>query len=132
NMRKAHRAAIETHVEAVVLLALLAVAALAAGPARIHGDALAKLNARDLAADPRDRAGDFVAENHRLLQPHGAEAAVEVIMQVGATDASGLDADLDLTGSKRRGCHALDAKVLGRVEHGGAHGSSSRVQSTLH
>src|SRR6185295_8100967 len=107
-----HRAAIEAHVEAVLLLALRAIAAGAAGSARVDGDTLAGLHARDLGADTRDRARDLMTEDHRLLQPHGAEAAVEIVVQVGAANAAGLDAHLDLVRAERRNRDMLDAKIL--------------------
>ena len=84
-----------------MLLALQAVAAAAARAARIDGDALAGLDAVDLRADAADRAGDLVAEDHRLLQPHGAEPAVEIVVQVRAADAAGLDAHLDVVRAHR-------------------------------
>ena len=40
-----------------------------------------------------------MAENHRLLETDRAEAAVLVVMQVGAADAACREADFDLTRS---------------------------------
>jgi predicted secreted protein len=95
-MGEPHRAAVKQHVEAVLLLALGAVAAGVARPARVHRDPHAGLDGRDLGADARHHAGDLVTEDHRLLQPHRAEAAVVIVVQVGAADAAGLDTDLHL------------------------------------
>src|SRR2546423_15034498 len=120
-MRKAHRAAVEVHVEAVVLLAFLAVGALPARPARGDGNTLPSPDAPDFGADARDRAGDLVAEDHRLLQPHRSEATVEIVMQIGAADAAGLDAHLDVARAKWRRSDLLDAQIFCRMEHRRAH-----------
>src|SRR5262249_18264607 len=50
-------------------------------------------------------------------------AAVIIVVQVGAADAAGLDAHLDLVRPERRDRDRLDAQVLGGIQHGGAHGS---------
>ena len=60
------------------------------------------VHAGDLAADLVDRAGDLVPERHRLLQPDGAEAAVMVVVQVGAADAAGFDPNPDIARPERR------------------------------
>src|SRR3712207_7323345 len=54
-----------------------------------RSDPHAGLHARDLGPDLLDRAGDLVPQRHRLPYPHRAEAAVVVVMQVGAADAAG-------------------------------------------
>ena len=82
-VRVAHGAAVVAHVQAMVLQALLAVPAQTAGPARADGDAL---GGREWRVGPGlgDDAGDLVAQHHRLLDVHGAEAAGLVAVQVGA------------------------------------------------
>ena len=50
------------------------------------------------APDRLDRARDLVAENHRLANPHRAEAAMVEVVQIGAADAAGFDGHLDLAG----------------------------------
>ena len=62
-----------------------------------------------------------MAQHHRLAQPHRAEAAMLVVVQVGAADAAVADADADLAraGLERR--MVLDAEVLRRVDDDGAH-----------
>ena len=44
---------------------------------------------RDAGADRLDDAGHLVAQHHRLLDAHGAEAAVLEVVQVRAADAAG-------------------------------------------
>ena len=63
-----------------------------------------------------------MAEDHRLAQPHGAEAAVVEVVQVGAADAAGLDRDLDLAGAGGLGRALLDAQILRGMDDDGAHG----------
>ena len=102
DMREAHRATVEPHVEALVLPPLQAIAAVIAGHARTDRDAVADLDSPRLRADRFDDAGDFVAENHRFLQPHGAEAAVVVIVEIRAADAAESDAHADILRAERR------------------------------
>ena len=77
-----------------------------------------------LGADRLDDARDLVAEDHRLAQPHGAEAAVVVIVQVGAADAAEGDPHANLARAERRNGASLDPEVLGGVGDDGAHGDS--------
>src|SRR6185369_7352585 len=114
------------------LQAFLAIAAGAARPARVHGDALAYLDACDLRADARHRTGDLVAEDHRLLEPHRAEAAVVVIVQVGAADAARLDAHFDIARAQCRDCNLLDAEILYGMQYCGAHRVLSRLAAPLY
>ena len=122
DVRERHGAAVEAHVQALVRQALEAVGAGAAGTARRDGDAVADREALDAFPECDDPAGDLVAEDHRLAQPHGAEAAVVEVVQVGAADAAGLDRDLDLAGAGGLGRALLDAEILGGMDDDGAHG----------
>ncbi len=63
----------------------------------------------------------LVPQDHRLAQPHGAEAALLVVMQVRAADAAGADADLHLAGPGRFGRDRLDAQVAGGVDDDSLH-----------
>ena len=103
-------------------MALTAVAAGLARHARVDRDARAGGEIRHLGADLLDHAGDLVPERHRLLDPHGAEAAVVVVVQVRAADAARRDADADLVRSRRHDGDVLDPQVLGRVDDDAAHG----------
>ena len=72
-------------------------------------------------AERHDPARHLVAEDHRLAQPHGAEAAMVEVVQVGAADAPGLDRYLDFAGARCLGVALLDAQVLRGVDDDGAH-----------
>ena len=122
DMREAHCAAEEAHVQALVLQAVLAIAAGAAGDAGIDGDELADLDRADARADRADRAGNLVAEDHRLLQAHGAEAAMEEIVQVRPAYAAGGDVDTDVALAEIFVRDLLEAEILRRVEDAGFHG----------
>ena len=74
-----------------------------------------------------DMAGDLVAEDHRLPQPHRAEAAVAVVVQVRTADAAGREPDADLAGTGRRDLAGLDAQVLGGMNDDRAHGWPHRT-----
>ena len=122
-MGKPHRAAVETHIEAMLLQAGLAEAALAAGQAGVDRDAHAGFQRLNAAAGFLDNAGRFMAENQRLLQADRAEPAMLVIMQVRAADAAGLDANFHLAGAGAGsgGADRFDAQVMRRMDDGGAH-----------
>jgi hypothetical protein len=132
DMGHRHGAAIEAHVEALVRQAAQAEAAMPAGAARVHGDAVARFHACHVRRHFGDRAGDLMAEDHRLAHAHGAEAAMVVIMQVGAADAARLDAHGDLAGAERLDGALLDPQIFRRVDHDRAHGKRpySILQST--
>ena len=121
DVREAHRAAEEAHVEAVPRLALEAVFAVAAGVAGVDGHFVADGDAGDLGPDRRDFAGDLVAWDQRLADADRAEAAVLIIMKVGAADAAVADADVDVARAEGRVVDLADAEVAGAVDDGGAH-----------
>ena len=121
HMREAHRAAVEAHVEAMILFALETISAMVAGPARIDRDARPGLDAFHVRADGLHDARDFVAKDHRLAQPHRAEAAVVVIVQVGTADAAEGDAHADVARAEPGDFRLLDPQVLRRVGDHSAH-----------
>ena len=84
--------------------------------------------ARPETPSPSDRigAGHLVAEDHRLAHADRAEAAVVVVVQIGAADAAGLDGDLDLSGPGSLRLALLDAQVLGGMNDNGFHGAILR------
>ena len=84
------------------MLAALAIEALTAGMAGIDRDRLADFEARHALPDHLDGAGDLVAEDHRLAHAHHTEAAVLVVVQVGATNSAGADPHLHLAGTDGR------------------------------
>ena len=117
HVRKAHRASEEAHVEALMARSLKAIAASSAGVAWVDGDAVARLHANDARPHGNNRPRHLMAEDHRLLQPHGAEAAMLEVVQVGAADAAAAHLDAQLARQRRRGFDLLDAQVVGGVDH---------------
>jgi hypothetical protein len=111
HMWHAHRTAVVAHVQAMVLQAELAVATLAARPARAHGNAVAQREAGDSRTHRIDDARHLVAQHHGLLDANGAEAAVLVVVQVRAADAAGAHAHAHLAGADRGRGEVLDPKV---------------------
>ena len=95
-MRRPHGAAVEPHVEAVLLLAGQTELAATAGTARVDRHAIADLDPRHQRADRLNGAGRFVTENERLADANHAEAAISVIVQVGTADAAGTDPQQNL------------------------------------
>jgi hypothetical protein len=60
-----------------------------------------------------------VAEDHRLPDPHRAEAAVVEVVQIRAADAAGADADLDVARPEVRDGRRFDPKVVRGVDDDG-------------
>ncbi len=121
NMREAHRAAVKPHVEALILAPFKAELASVAGTTGVDGDAVADRDAPRVRADGLDDAGDLMAEHHRLAQPHEPEAAVVVIMQIGAANAAGGDAHANVVGAEFGDVDVLDPQILGGVGYDRAH-----------
>ena len=99
--------AVEVVVRTEVRVALLALAALAAGDRGIDGDAGARDQRR---AQPVDRArrrldddaAEFVAEDQRRLDDRIADPPGFIHVQIGAAHADAADADPRLPGARRR------------------------------
>ena len=108
-----------------VLAAGEALVALAAGHRRFDGNAVARPNVRDTAADFDHRAGALVADRERILDDLTADAASRVIVNVGPADADGTHPDehvgrlVNLRIGHHAHCHRTQA---GEREgfHGGA------------
>jgi hypothetical protein len=96
----------------VVVFAGLAEFAFAAGAAWIQGDTITDLDPRDLGAYGFDGAGDFMAEDDGLPDAYDAESAVQVVVQVGATDATGANAHQDLVFLHLGNRNRFDAQIL--------------------
>ena len=122
DVRKGHGAAVKTHVQAVVVLARLAKAAVAAGARGRNGDALALGHTAHTRAHTLDHARDLVPQCNGLLDAHGAKAAVLVVMQVRAANAAigHIHAQLVFAQSGQFG--VFDAQVFGRMADNGFHG----------
>ena len=78
----------ETHVEAAVVAAREAGFALVADDVRFDGDAVAGLEVRDRGVRGQDDAGGFVAEDVRVGDDHGADAAGVPEVDVGSVRRS--------------------------------------------
>ena len=105
----------------MVVMALLAIAALAAGPAGADGHTLADGEAGDAGTHRFDAARHLVAQHHRLLDAHGAEAAMLEVVQVRAADAACAHAHLQLMRLERRRVDLFNAQVAGGVDDEGFH-----------
>src|SRR6266702_3252104 len=92
-------------------LAFQAETAMTARLAGIHRHAVAGANAGDLLAHFHDFAGDFMAEDHRLPQANRTEAAMLIVMEVGAADAAGANADLDVLRPDGGDLSLLDSQI---------------------
>ena len=94
---------------------------MAARLARVDRHAVAGTDAGDLVADLDDLAGDFMAEDHRLAQANRAEAAMQVVMEVGTADAAGADADLDVLRADLGNLGLFDPQIARGMDDGGSH-----------
>src|SRR6266481_4790686 len=120
-MQHWHRAAVKAHVQALVLLALQAIDASVAGPARRNGDAVADREPGYGGTQRLDGPGNLVTEDHRLAHSHRAETAMVEIMQIRSADTAGLDGDLDLSRTGCLGLAFLDPKIAGSMNDDGFH-----------
>src|SRR3546814_5061792 len=98
-----------------------------ARPARIDGHPGPGNQMGNAVADLLDRSRDLVAEDHGLSQPHGAEAAVMIVVEIGAADAAGPDPDPHLARSGGGGVDSLDAQILRSVNEIGRASCRERV-----
>ena len=123
---KRHGAAVKTHKQAVVVLPSLAKLATPAGPGRGNGDALADLQAVDLAAHSLNNTRNLMAQGHRLLDAHRAKTAMLVVMQVRAANAAKSHLHQQLLLSQTRRLNVLQPQIFGRMANQGTHGWSSQ------
>ena len=121
DVRKRHGRSVEAHVQALVVQSLAAEPAGPAGTRRRHRDEIARREAVDPLPHFGDVSGDFVTEDHRLLQANRSEAAVVVVVQVRTADAAGGQADPDLSGSGRPRFALLDAQIPCLMDDDGSH-----------
>jgi hypothetical protein len=83
--------------------------------AGIDGNNTADPDGGDTWTDRPYCAGDFVANNHRLLQSNGPEAAVQVVVKIRTANAASADRDFDLTIPEHLFVAFLDPQVTGCV-----------------
>ena len=122
DMGHRHRAAVKAHVEAVVLLALEAIFARVARPARRDGHPVADRQPGDAATESGYAARYLMTENHRLANTDGTEASMLVVVKIRAADAADLHCDLDLTGTHGVRLTVLDAQVALCMNYDRLHG----------
>lgn len=96
HVRKRLGRASKLHASADVVPPAVAVLAAFARQANLEGDAIAWLEVRDSRSYGDDGAAGFVAQRQRLAHEDVAIAEVAKVVKVGATEAGGLDGDLDL------------------------------------
>src|ERR1700733_5844490 len=102
NMRHAHGAPIEAHVQALVLAPHEAIFAGVAGQARADRDPVARLHSRHGSANLLDGGGHLMAKDHRFTQAHGAKTTVAEVMEIGAADASEANPHQNFVGANPR------------------------------
>ena len=121
HMRHAHGAAVEPHVEAVIGLAGQAKPAMAARQAGVDRHMVAGPHTRHLGSHIGHLASDFVAQDHRLLDAHRAEAAMAVIMQVRPANPASANPHRHIVRPHGGDLRLLDAQVAGCVDDCGLH-----------
>ena len=115
----------EPHLDAQVVPTVETESALAAGEVRFDDDVLADLEVDDAGTGRRDGPGELVPHGHwlffvgqRMWMPgsRDEDRALQVLVQVRATDAAPGDVDRHRAGSKRRFFDVLYTDVLAPVE----------------
>ncbi len=76
------------------------------------------------APDAGDHRRRLVPGNQRLAHDEVAVAALEVVVEIGAADAAGAEAQQHLAGADRRHFRVLDAQVFLCVDPASQHGAS--------
>jgi hypothetical protein len=112
-MGHAHGAAIKHHVEAVVLLALLAVDTNSAGATWINCNPVSSFQGGYIGTHRRNLTSNLMAENHRFFQPNRTKAPMAIVMQVRPANASPPDCNGNLVRPGRRMFVLLNAEVEG-------------------
>ena len=113
--------AIKAHIEALIVHRLTAIAAGSARPGGRDRDELAFAQTGDARAESCDMAGDLMAEDHRLLQPHVAETAIVEIVKIGTADAACGERDLHLARAGRLFGAILDPQIPGGMDDDALH-----------
>src|SRR6185436_17331653 len=106
-MRIAHCAAVEAHVETVIGDTSRTIVACAARLAGIDRHPIARSHSLDHCAHGGDCSGDLVTKHHRLLETHGAKAAMPIVVQVRTADPARTDANQDVLRAKHRSFSVL-------------------------
>ena len=115
------RRGVELDVRAQVVPSGFALLALAAGPLGFDGDPLADAGGVNGASDGGDAAGEFVAEDQRVVHDVIADPAVLVVVDVAAADAHGGDLHQNLVGVKLWEGQGFHGHVALAFEDVGAH-----------
>jgi hypothetical protein len=80
--------------------------------------------------DGDDVAREFVANDHRALHHVPADAAVDVVVDVGGADPAGSNAHQDVLRADGRYRHLLYPQVMDAVQDRGFHGARQHVLSS--
>ena len=96
NMRKRHCAAVEPHIQTVILLTKQAIFTAITWPRRGNCHKLAHLKPGDTRTKLPDYTRHLMTQNHWLTQPDRPKPAMLIIMQIRAADAASLHLNRDL------------------------------------
>src|SRR5690606_2918648 len=100
----------------MLLQPLHAIAAAVTGSARIDRNAVADLQDGDARTDIPHRTCHFMTKDNRLTHADRAEAAILIIMQVGAANATRTHGDKHLAGAGRGDSALLDPDIALCIE----------------
>jgi hypothetical protein len=96
--------------------------ALATRDPRFDGDELPQFQTTDGTPQPYDTGRELVTHDDRLLHYLGADAAVLVVVHVGAADPDTGDLQQYFIGTRRGARQFLQPEVADAVQERGAHG----------
>ncbi|MNL02921.1 hypothetical protein D3C87_1234420 [compost metagenome] len=82
------------------------------GNARLHADAITRLQMRNLGTGLDYRSGSFMAQHHRRMHNEMADFAMGVIMDVRAANPDGMGTDAHILGSELAGNVELPEREL--------------------
>ena len=118
-----NRGAVAGHMLAVVVDAIAAGLAAAAGMVGVDAHAVARLKAGDVAAHGLDHAGELMAQDRGRGNVGGALVAL-IDMYVGAADTACLDVNQNVALAHGRLCRILDPQIVLSIEDRAFHGDS--------
>ena len=116
NMRERHRAAVEPHVKAMVLLTAQTIVAGMARPRGRNGNKLADLQSLHICGQTGNLPRNLMAQHHRLTQLDRTKAAVVIVVQIRAANAARLHRNQNLAVTRRWHIARLDPQIAGGVD----------------
>lgn len=116
----------ETHLLAKVVTTIATLRARTAESTSFDGHTVTNCEGEgrgDVGTESYDLTGRLVTETHGVLECEITVATVKVVVEIGTTETSGTDSNLDFIAGGSRVGTLFDLEILGTVEDGRSVGS---------